>query len=669
MASFDAFFRPRSIAVVGASRDPAKLGHVLLRNVIEGGFAGAVYPVNPAGGEILGRAAYPSLRELPEAPDLVLLSIPNRAVPGAIRDAAARRARAAVILSSGFGEMGGEGASLQDEVRRSGLRVIGPNCMGVYHLPGRLNATYFWEIPKREGGLAFVSQSGAYGGMLFSEIRRRSIGLSTFVSIGNQADVTHADVMEALERDRAVEVVALFIEQIRDGKRFFEACRRLARRKRVVAMKVGRTTAGRRAALSHTGSMAGDYEVCRAALRQAGAFVARETEEFFDAVAAFSACPRGFAGGLGIVTISGGPCVAAADACEEADVAVPELAAETQARVRALIPEFGAPKNPVDMTPQMDPARMPDCVAAVAADPGVGALLAINVGLDKPEFAEAFARARKPVLAFLVDNPGISRRFSEAGIPVFDTPERAVRAAAMLVRRRAAAEILPAASAKALDGAKAMELLRKTGIPLCRSVRVTSAATAKRAAAKLGYPVVLKSTGAHKSDARGVFVDLRSEADVDAAYADLACRLGPVAVVQELVRGDHEVLVGARRDSTFGPVVLFGSGGIWTEQARDLAMRVCPVGRREALAMIGETKAGARLAGMRGRAKGDVEALARMIARLSAWMVKSPGIAEVDLNPVITGGARTAAVDALVVPARRDPGGIRLKIDPDGRPS
>lgn len=670
--SLDALLRPSSIAVVGASRDPAKLGHVLLKNVIEYGFAGRVYPVNPSGGEVLGLPIHASVATLPEAPDLVLLSIPNRNVPSVLREAASKGARAAVVLSSGFGEMGGEGTTLQQEVRASGLRVLGPNCMGVYHRPAGLNATYFWELPRVEGRVAFVSQSGAYGGMTFRELGRRGVGVSTFVSIGNQVDVTHADVLEHLAGDDASEVVALFIEEVKDGRRFLDACRRVAAKKAVVAFKVGRTTAGRRAAQSHTGSMAGDAEVCRAALRQAGAFVARETDEFFDALAAYAAYPKGLrrGGGLAIVTISGGPCVAAADACEEAGVPVPELSAKTRARIQALMPEFGAPRNPVDMTPQMDPTRMPECVEAVASDPRIRALLAINVGLDRPDFAEAFTRLRTrvPVIAFTVDAPEVARRFEAAKVPVFPTPERAVRALAALglagapskeprARRRGVASPEKGAN-HVLDEHASKQVLGGVGVPVCREAVATTAAEAQRAARRLGYPVVLKAldAGAHKSDAGGVRVGLRDRKELLAAWRALAARFGPRVLVQEMVRGDHEVLVGARRDPTFGPVVLFGTGGIWTEQAHDVAVRVCPVTRGGAMAMIRETRAGERLAGMRGTARGDVGTLADILSALSRWMLSDPDVLEVDLNPVITGGRRTVAVDALVV--RRPPEGV-----------
>ncbi|MBI2920801.1 MAG: acetate--CoA ligase family protein [Planctomycetes bacterium] len=652
--ALDPLFHPRSVAVVGASRDPSKLGHVLLKNVLDYGFVGNVYPVNPQGGEILKRSVYTDLRSLPQAPDLVLLSIPNRAVPGAIRDAAARGAKAAVILASGFGEMGGDGAALQEEVRASGLRILGPNCMGVYNLPGHLNATYFWELPRREGNLAFVSQSGAYGGLLFGELRRRAIGVSVFASIGNQADITHADVMEWLEDDPRTRVVGLFVEEIKNGPRFFETCRRLASRRAVVALKVGRTGAGKRAAQSHTGSMAGDGEVVRAALRQAGVVVARDTDEFFDALAAYSAYPRGISvsKGLAIVTISGGPCVAAADAADEAGVPVPELRPETQAAVRALVPEFGALTNPDDMTPQCDPERFPGCVEAIAADPQVGALLAINVGLDRERFGAAFAQAKSriPVLGFVADVPMIQTAFAEAGIPMFPTPERAVRAFALLNRgaKKVAEKPAVPAAGRALDPYESSELLEKAGIPRCRQAAVASLAEARIAARRFRFPVVLKAlhAGPHKSRRGGVVLNV-TEKSLPAAWRAISGAFGPAAVVQEMLpAGGHELLLGARRDPVFGPVVMFGGGGVWTELSRDVAIRIGRIARSEARSMIAETNAGRRLALRLPKA---ISAVAAALVSLAKWMERHPQVLEVDANPVIASEMGLTAVDALVI--------------------
>jgi len=525
--------------------------------------------------------------------------------------------------------------------------------MGVYNLPDHLNATYFWELPRRPGNLAFVSHSGAYGGLLFGELRRRAIGISTFASIGNQADITHADVMEYLEGDPRTEVVGLFVEEIKDGKRFLESCRRLAKSKAVVAFKVGRSGAGKRAAQSHTGSMAGDYEVVRAAMRQAGVVVARETDEFFDALAAFSAYPRGLSvgKGLAIMTISGGPCVAAADATDDAGVWAPELKPETQAKVKALVPEFGALRNPVDMTPQCNPENFPACVEAVASDPQIGALLAINVGLDRAQFGAAFAQAKAkcPVLGFVLDVPMIEKAFTEAGIPMFPTPERAVRAFALLNRGRSRppAPAVGAMHGKALNPFESAKLLTKAGIPMCRQTTVASVAEARSAGRKFGWPVALKAlnAGPHKSRRGGVELNV-TEKTLPAAWKRIAGAFGSAAVVQEMVPGGQELLLGAHRDPVFGPVVMFGGGGVWTELTRDVAIHVGAITAAEAKTLIAETKAGARLA---AKLPGALPLVAKAIVSLSRWMSKSPQVLEVDANPVLAFPRRIVGVDALAI--------------------
>lgn len=339
-------------------------------------------------------------------------------------------------------------------------------------------------------------------------------------------------------------------------------------------------------------------------------------------------------------------------------IPVPEPPAETQARVRELIPEFGASTNPVDLTPQMTADRYAECVRAVAEEPSIGGLLAINVGVDRAEFAEAFVAAReakgKPVLAFLVDDPTVESRFASAGVPLFPTPERAVRAYGILLSRRRPAgrwepaPAVPPPRGTPLDAVRARELLRKFGIPMCREKLVASVKQAVKVARSLGFPVAVKAAAA-KSDARGVALNV-SERTLALTAHRLIRRFRRV-LVQEMVRGDHELLVGARRDPVFGPTVLFGSGGIWAEQTRDVAMRVCPVGPREARAMILETLAGRRLAGGRGVEPADVGRVASIIAAVSRLMVSRPSVLEIDLNPVIVRGARAVVVDALVVSA------------------
>ena len=441
-------FAPRRIAVLGASRSPEKLGHRLLQNVLDAGFTGEVVAVNPSGEPILGRPSVARVADLPAGVDLALVSVPAPAVVAALRQLGERRCRVAVVLASGFGETGETGQAVQAELaaiaRATGMRIVGPNCMGVVNVPGRLNGSYFWDVPRRPGGISFVSQSGAYGGLFFREVRARGLGVARFVSIGNQADLGFVECLDWLGADPDTRVVALFVEGVRDGRAFVEAARRVAAAKPVVAFKVGRGSAGHRAAGSHTGSLAGSYATYLAAFQAAGIGVAAETDELFDAVAALDAhgsrLPRGEA--VAILTVSGGPSVAAADAAEAAGLTVPALPEAERRALRAHLPSFGADGNPVDLTPQMDPAAFGPAVRLVLGSDAVAGAIAIDVGLDVPAYGEALAAAQaatgKPVVACTADVPEVERRLAGAGIPVFPTPERAVRAYRALAGRAAA---------------------------------------------------------------------------------------------------------------------------------------------------------------------------------------------------------------------------------------
>ncbi|MBI2371187.1 MAG: acetate--CoA ligase family protein [Deltaproteobacteria bacterium] len=685
MPSLDALFTPRSVAVVGASRDPRKLGHVLLRNLLEYGYTGQVAVVHPAEPELLGVAASRRLTELAAPPELVLVSVPGDRVLGVVREAAAAGARALVVLASGFGETGEAGQAAELELRAvarsSGMRLVGPNCMGVYNSHRCLNGSYFWDLPRIPGGISFVSQSGAYGGLLFEEARRRRFGVAKFLSLGNQVDLTHAEVVAYLAEDVETTVVALFIEGVPDGPALRAAVQRTAARKPVVVLKAGRTPAGRRASRSHTGALAGDAEVFRALLTQAGAVVPRETEEFFDLCLALASYPTGIPGpeGLALLTISGGPCVIASDACEELGLGVPPLREETRARVRALIPPFGASGNPVDMTPQMEPERFGACVDAVLGDEAITGALAINVGLDEPEFAQAFVEARrrsgKPILACVAAVPQIQQVFEAQGIPIFPSPERAARAYAALVRyaraRLACAPAPEPADAartprrsrllasrgrepRVLDEVQAKALLAEYGVAVVAERAAPTADQAVEAAAALGFPVAVKALRPgllHKSDRGGVWLDVPDAPGVRSACGAIRERFGPEVgfVVQAMARGRVELILGGRRDPSFGPVVLAGLGGIHAEVYRDVALRPAPLNAGQARAMLRELSAAKLLGAYRGSPPLNETALVEQIVRVGELLVANPEVRELDVNPLIAGPDGCVAVDAVVL--------------------
>ena len=675
-------FAPRHVAVLGASRHPEKLGHRLLQNLLAPGFGGDVFPVNPSGEAILGRDAIRRVEDLPDGVDLALVSLPAPAVPSAVRALGARRCRFCVILASGFGETGQAGQAVQAELegitRATGMRIVGPNCMGVVNVPGRLNASYFWDVPRRPGGISFVSQSGAYGGLFFREARDRSLGVAKFLSIGNQSDVGFTECLEWLADDPETAVVGLFVEGIRDGRAFVDAAHRLARVKPVVALKGGRAEAGRRAAGSHTGSLAGAWDTYRAAFAAAGIVAVEETAELFDAIATLEAhqgrLPRDR--GIAILTISGGPSVVAADAAEAVGLRVPALPEERRAALRAHLPAFGADTNPVDMTPQIEPGGFGPSVRLVLDAPEVSGAVAIDIGLDRPEYADALAAAQtatgKPVVACTVDTPDMDRRLREAGIPIVPGPERAVRAYRALVRhaelgRRAAhapetgaARGLPDGLARRialargpLGHADARALLEAYGVTFPRERTVATAAEALSAARDIGYPLVAKTARPdvlHRTEAGGVVLGVGDEDALVRAIGLLEARLGPgPLLIQEEVPRGVELLVGGRRDPSFGPTVLVGLGGVLAELLRDVSIGLAPLGRDAARAMLGEGRRAVLLRGLRGAEAVDEDAVAVVLLSIGSLLAEHPAIAELDVNPLIASGGRLVAVDALIL--------------------
>lgn len=666
--------------MLGVSRSPDRLGTRLLRNLLEGGFGGEVWVVHPSGEPVLGRTTVPDVEALPLGLDLALVSLPAPAVPAAVRALAERHCRVVVVLASGFGEAGAEGAALERElralVRAGGPRLLGPNCMGVVNVPGRLNASYFWQVPWEPGGLSFVSQSGAYGGLFFREVRARGLGVAKFVSIGNQVDLDAAACLAALADDPETRAVGLFVEGVPDGPGFLTAARAVSRRKPVVALKGGRSPAGRRAAGSHTGALAGEYEVFRAACRAAGVVLAEDTDGFFDALAACLAhagrLPRHE--GLAILTVSGGPSVVAADTAEAAGLRVVPLPDPLRRRLRASLPAFAADGNPVDMTPQIEPAAFGPVVRAVLEADEVAGAVALDIGLDRPEYGEALAQAQaatgKPVVACTVDTPGVDRHLGAAGIPVLPGPERAVRAWASL-RAWAAARERPdpprrgprtppsvgdprgGRVAEPLDYESARALLRRYGVRFPPEAVAHTEGEALAAAAGLGYPVVMKTLTPgllHKTEAGGVLLDLRGPDAVREAWQALSARFGrgPV-LVQAQVTGGLELLVGGRRDPVFGPVVVLGLGGLLAEAFREVAVRLAPLHPGEAHALLQEGPWAPLLRGFRTLPPADETAVASVLVGIGDLLVDRPEVVELDVNPLVVRGAEVVAVDTLLL--------------------
>ncbi len=690
------FFRPSSVAVIGASRDPEKLGYAVLANLKDGGFSGALYPVNPKAEEILGLKAYPTVLDIPGPVDLAVIVIPYPLVPEALRQCGEKGVPAAVVISAGFREAGREGLERELELvqiaRQYHIRLIGPNCLGVIDTHTPLNATFAAGMPPG-GPIAFMSQSGALGTAVLDMALAGRIGFSRFVSLGNKADVNEVDLLEAWEDDPGSRVILAYIEGLPDGQKFMEVARRVTRKKPVVAVKSGVTRSGARAVSSHTGSLAGSEAAYHAAFRQAGVIRAESMEHLFDLALAFAYQPLPRGDRIAIVTNAGGPGILATDALEHAGLQLARLRPETVQALMADLPSAASAANPVDVLGDALADRYEHALRLVLTDPGVDGVLVIvtpQAMTQIEETAHVVGRVAretdKPVLGCFMGESRIAAGIAilqQYGIPNYPFPERAAAALAAMVRYQQERErpsyapthfeVDTAAVRKVLDEARAQgrvsigdaearAILEAYGFPLPPSHLAATPEEAVAAAEEMGYPVVLKVASPdilHKTDVGGVRLNLRSPADVRDAF-DLiiyrASRYVPGAriwgcLVQKMVPPGREVLIGMSRDPQFGPLVAFGLGGIYVEALKDVVFRVAPFGPEEAAEMIREIRSYPLLEGVRGEPPADHAALVDALCRVSQLVTDFPEIVELDINPLVVyeEGRGAVALDMRLV--------------------
>ncbi|HST64706.1 MAG TPA: acetate--CoA ligase family protein [Mycobacteriales bacterium] len=682
---------PRSIAVVGASDRPGSVGGAVLRNIIAARYRGILHPVNPNRTWVQRLRAYPSVAALPEPVDLAIVAVPGPAVEEVVRDCGARGIPAAVILSAGFGETGGAGEDRERRLLRvardAGVRIVGPNCLGVASSTARLNATLA-DIAPLPGPVGIASQSGALGLGLLAGARRRHIGVSGFVSLGNKLDVSGNDLLLYFEDDPATTVIALYLESFGNPERFLRHARRIARTKPVVALKAGRTGAGARGGASHTAAAATPDAVVTTLLRQAGVIQVRSTEELLDVVQLLSGQPVPAGPRLGILGNAGGPGILAADATADAGLQVPELSAATQDALRALAPGLASARNPVDLGAAAGAGAYDGALRVLIASGEVDAVVAIHAGTSMshpPSVAAAIRHAartaggRVPVAAVLVGTDAAGALTDPADLvpplPPYEFPESAVRAIGHAAaygswlrrppgsRRRpagmdlgAARGIVTRALAAHPDGwwlgpQEAAALLAAAGVPCIRTEHADSADDAVLAAVQVGMPVVLKTaaTLAHRSELGGVRTQLTDPVEVRAAYQSITAGIpGAGVLVQPMAAGGIELLVGVSRTGPYPPVVLLGLGGTATALLGDTATRLAPLSDVDAHDMVRELRTAPLLFGFRGGISADVAALEDLILRIGTLADEVPEIAELDLNPVLAHGAGIVAIDAKV---------------------
>jgi acetyl coenzyme A synthetase (ADP forming)-like protein len=696
----DAIFAPRSIAVIGASRRRDSIGFALLHNLVANQFEGAIFPVNPHARAIHSLRCYPSVAEVPDPIDLAVVMVPRDAVQGVVEQCLTRGVRGLVVITAGFGETGPEGAAreerLRQAVRAAGVRMIGPNCMGVINTAAAvsLNAT-FAPTPARAGRLGFVSQSGALGVAILNVLKDMDIGLTQFVSMGNKADVSGNDLLEYWEDDPETRVIAMYLESFGNPRRFTEIAKRVTRKKPVLVVKSGRTAEGARAATSHTGAIAGADVTVSALLEQCGVLRADTIEELFDIARALARSPLPAGNRVGIVTNAGGPAIMATDACVNLGLRLAQLAPATVAGLRSFLPPEASLGNPVDMIASAGAMAYGRTLAAVIEDPGVDMAMVINVTplLANPidimhEIGEAARAHAKPTLAVFMATDEFHEQIRQRRDlpPVYRFPESAARALAMLARYAAwrRRPVGPAAEEAAgfvidetadarvaalLDGAgpdgqlgpaEAFQVLELYGIPVASWRLVPEAADAAlAAAAEIGYPVALKGVAprlVHKSEARAVRIDLGDAAALAAAAADMRRDAAAAGhrltgfLVQEMAREGHEVIFGVSTDPRFGPLLMFGLGGKYVEVFQDVRFGVLPLDAYEAGEMVHGIRGIKLLTGVRGEPGADLELLREVLLRLARLVTRHPRIVELDVNPFLAAPSRQAAkaVDARI---------------------
>ncbi len=685
-ASLEPFFQPRAVAVIGASKRRGSIGGELFRNILTGDFAGSVYPLNRNGDSVAGVHGYAAVGEIAEPVDLAVICLPGELVLGAAEEALAAGVRALVVISAGFAETGSEGTERQERllalVREHGARLLGPNCLGIASTAVRLNATF---APRSfpSGKIGFSSQSGALGLALLERAEASGLGVTSFVSIGNKADVSSNDLLEWWEDDDATELVVLYLESFGNPRAFARIARRVARRKPILALKGGTTRAGIRAAGSHTAALAGSDAAADALFAEAGVIRARTLDELIDVASLLSAQPVPRGRRVAVVTNAGGLGILAADACEALGLELPSPSEETQAALATMLPAEASTANPIDMLGGANAQSFEQALPPVLADPSFDAAIVLfvpTVGTDEEAVGAAISRAAatagdKPVLcAFLSARGAPAGLTSVEHVPSFAYPEAAAKALARAVERgewlrqpagsvpglecdreEAQAVVHEALTAGGgwLDPEQSRRLLEAYGVPLVPERVATTPAEAVEAAKELGFPVVLKTAapGAHKTEQGGIALDLADET----AVLDAAERIGPPFLLQPFIKGGAELLAGALEDPVFGPLVAFGPGGVFAELIGEAQFRLAPLTDRDAEELVRSGKAGRLVAGFRGTPPSDEGALVDLLLRLSLLAEDLPEVVELDLNPVLALPDKCFAVDARVRVAEPGP--------------
>jgi len=702
MGKLNFLFYPKSIAVIGASRRPGSVGQSLLANLLGSRYQGIIFPVNPKAEGILGIKSYPRVLDIPDEVDLAVIVVPSLSVPAVLEECGAKGIKGAIIITAGFKETGGEGADLerkvQEIIRKHDMILVGPNCLGVINTDPRssMNATFGTQMPK-DGNIAFVSQSGALCVAVLDYAKEANIGFSKFISMGNKAGVAENELLRYLDSDSKTDVILMYLEDLVDGREFMTVAREittsLVRPKPIIALKAGRTLMGARAASSHTGSLAGSDKVYDAIFEQCGVIRVDTMEELFDYVKGFSSQPLPRGRNVAIVTNSGGPGILATDSCIRHGLNIVPLSRQTVKTLRKVLPQTASLHNPVDLVAEAQAEQYEATLKAVLRDQKVHSAIVIltptaftKVDKISAAIVKVAQESMKPVVCCFLGVYDVSKGIEileENGIPDYRFPESAARVLAEMTKftwwlkrpqtgiktyrviKVRAKEIIQSAkkeSRQFLLEQEAYEVLRAYGFPVIKSTLVRSEREAVEAAEKIGFPIVMKIASPdvlHKFDYGGVKLDLKNREQVKRAYQDICesvLRHKPDAriagmTVEEMAPPGKEIILGMNRDPQFGPILMFGLGGIYVEALEDVSFRLAPIREYSALAMINKTKTHKILKGFRGGPAYDIESIADCLKRLSQLVVDFEEIQELDINPLLVyeQGKGCKIVDARII--------------------
>ena len=700
--SLDGLFRPRSVAVIGASRRPKSLGRELLRNLFLFEFEGKVFPVNPRADVILSTKAYRSVLEIPDDVDLAIIIVPREHTLRALEECGLKGVKGVVVISSGFREVGGEGLEREQKAvetcRRYGMRMIGPNCMGIINTQDgvRLNATFSPTMPL-PGSIGFLSQSGAMGVAILNHARALGLGVSMFASMGNKADVSGNDLLEYWETDEGTNLVLMYLESFGNPRKFTQIARRMTRKKPVIAVKSGRTAAGAAAAASHTGALAGSDVAVDALLSQCGVLRADSVEDLFDMALAFTSqsLPKG--NRVAVLTDAGGPAIMATDALPSAGLEMAQLSEETKKALAAGLSPDASVKNPVDMLGHSDHRDYARCLDLVIQDPNVDAVIALYVPPVADEalpvakvIADGAQGSDKPVLCVMMAQDEVLEEVKleyGARLPIYEFPESAVKAMGAMVRYESMLERDPGrlpeypvdrdaagaifrqvkdAGRKNLTLDEARQVFEAYGISFAKSRLCHSREELAEVGKDIGYPLVMKITSPdilHKTDVGGVVAGIRSFQEAEQAFDQMMARASALepkpridgVLLQEMRENAQEMIVGVTTDPSFGPLMMAGLGGIYVEVLKDVAFRIHPITDRDAHSMIEGLRSAKLLEGVRGRPPVCVEAYVEALLRVSQLVGDHECILELDVNPFMVG---VTAEESMAVDGR-------IRIDPE----